>query len=172
MWWAIPAMLSVYGGMQQYSAGKEMEALAQQQRLLAEKNEVLETKQLEEEMRRQDIKDKQIAGAARARAAASGVEITHGSASDYLEFIHREQTTEMKWMKSAGESRIRLRKQYAMLDAATLEMQAKQQKQGLYTGIIQAFSFMGQGGLFTSTGGGAGAFTGSSFTNSSPGMLT
>jgi len=172
MWWVLPAMLSVYGGMQQYSAGKEMESLAQQQRLLAEKNEVLETKQLEEEMRRQDIQDKQIAGLAKARAASSGVEITHGSASDYLDFIHREQTTEMKWMKSAGESRIRLRKQYAMLDAATLDMQARQQKMGLYTGIIQAFSFAGQGGLFTSAPPAGAAWSGTSYTTSTPGMIT
>ena len=146
--WAIPAIMSVFGGMQEHEAGQKMEGMAQQQRLLAEKNAALEAKELAEDVRRQGIKNAQVSGAARARASASGATL-EGTPADYLAFIDSEQSSELKWMKEAGASRIKLRKQYAMMDADSLQLQAEQQKMGLYTGVLQGVSFLGEGGLFS-----------------------
>lgn len=157
--WFIPAVMSVFGGVADYNSGKEMEGLAKQQELLAEENAILEKRELDESVRRQEKKDAQVRGAALAKSAASGARV-EGSVSDYLEYIDDEQVRELDWMKTAGASRIRLNKQASINEAKALKIQGKSKKYGLITGAVSAFSFLGQGGMFSSptSGYNAGSF--------------
>lgn len=148
--WFIPAIMSVFGGMGEYNAGKDMIQLGRQQELQTEENALLEKRELEESVRRQEIKDKQALGSARAKMAASGARL-EGSVGGYLDFIEDEQSLELKWMKTAGESRIRLNRQAGLTEAQATRIQGKAKKFGLFTGIATGFSILGQGGLFEKT---------------------
>ncbi len=150
--WFVPAILSVFGGVQDYEAGKEMQSLAREQELMAEENAALEQRELDENVRRQKNRDAQVRGSAAAKAAASGQRV-EGTLSDYLSFIESEQGRELDWMESAGASRIRLNKQAAMNQARSLRINADAKKNGLYTGFLQGLSYLGQGGLFSSAPG-------------------
>lgn len=154
--WFIPAIMSVFGGVQDYQAGKDMESLARQQELMAEENAMLEQKELDENVRRQNLRDAQVRGSAQAKAAASGQRV-EGSLSNYLDFIDEEQSREIDWMKTAGASRIRLNKQAANNQARSLRIQAKTRKRGLYSGLLKGASMLGAGGLFSSTAAASGA---------------
>ena len=146
--WFIPAIMSVFGGVQDYKAGKEMENLAREQELMAEQNAALEQQELTENVRRENLRNSQIKGSAAAKAAASGRRV-EGSLSSYLDFIEEEQGREVDWMRSSGASRIRLNRQAAMNQARSTRLQARAKKRGLYTGLLGAASTLGKGGLFS-----------------------
>ncbi len=163
--WFIPAIMSVFGGVQDYKAGKQMESLAREQELLAEENAALEQRELDENVRRQNNRDAQLRGSAAAKAAASGQRV-EGSLSDYLSYIENEQSREIDWMQAAGASRIRLNKQAARNQARSLRIEAGSKKSGLYTGMLQGLSYLGTGGMFSGPGqlaGGVGANTATGF---------
>lgn len=145
--WFIPAIMSIFGGIGEYKAGKKMDKLADQQALLAEENAVLEKRELDENVRRQEQRDKRVRGSATAKAAASGARL-EGSVGDYLGYLESEQGTQLDWMKTAGESRVRINKQSSLLQAQQTRIQADSKKAGLFTGVAGAFSFLGQGGFF------------------------
>ena len=107
--WVMVAM-SIFGAIQGYRAGEQMEDLAEEQALLADRNSVLAHQELNEQVRRQGDEDKRLRSAAKARAAASGAEIS-GSSLTYLNFMEEEQGRQLNWMKTAGASRIRLQNQ-------------------------------------------------------------
>ena len=108
--WFIPAIMSLFGGIGEYKAGKEMEKLADQQSLLAEENAVLEKRELDENVRRQEVRDKRVRSSARASAAASGARIS-GSVAGSLDYLSAEQSRQLDWQKEAGKSRIKINKQ-------------------------------------------------------------
>ena len=150
--WFIPAIMSIFGGINDYKAGKELEGVARQQELQAEENAVLEQKELDENIRRQKIQDDRVKASAISKAAASGARI-EGSTSQYIDYIGEEQGRQLDWMADAGTSRIRLNKQSALLDAQTTRIQAKSQKRSsIFNAGIQAFGFLGQGGYFKGSG--------------------
>jgi len=147
--WFLSAASSLFGGVQQYRSGKETEKVAAQQRLMAEENEQLERRELDEMKRRQENKNAQVRGSALARTAASGAEVS-GSAADYLAYMETEQSREMDWMEEAGASRIRLNKQAAILESQATKIQGRSQQAGLITGLLGGVSAMGRGGFFDS----------------------
>ncbi len=143
--WLIPALLSVWGGIQQYKAGQDMENSAGQQERMAAENRQLEEQELTESIRRKEITDKRLRGKALSLAAASGAEVS-GSAADYLEFINTTQSDEVNWMRKAGLSKARLNYQAGMLSAQQTRISAKQSKAALFSSIGQAgFTLAGSG---------------------------
>jgi len=143
--WLIPALLSIWGGVQQYKAGQDMKNAAGQQERLAYDNEQLEKQELEEGIRRQEIKNKQLRGKALSLAAASGVEVG-GSAADYLDFINTTQTDEVNWMRKAGLSKARLNLQAGLNQAEQTRIAGKQSRAGAFASFGQAgFSLAGSG---------------------------
>jgi len=158
--WFIPAIMSVFGGVQDYKAGKEMESLAREQELMAEENAALEQRELDENVRRQENRDALVRGSAAAKAGASGRRV-EGSLSDYLGYISDEQGRQVDWMETAGASRIRLNRQSANLQTQALRLQAKDKKSGLLSGFMQGVSMLGQGGLFGAGAGSSGGLGGS-----------
>jgi len=145
--WFIPAALSVFGGIGEYQSGKDMKKLAVEQELMAQENEQLERRELEEGLRRQKNANAQLRGTAQAKAAASGARI-EGSTQGYLDYLQTEQAREINWMQDAGESRIRLNKQAALNEAKALRIQAKSKKYGLISGLVSGLSILGSAGLF------------------------
>lgn len=152
--WFVPAVMSVFGGIGEYQSGKEMKKLAAEQELMAQENEQLERRELEEGLRRQRNANAQLRGAAQARAAASGARV-EGSAQNYLDYLQTEQAREVNWMQDAGESRIRLNKQAALNEAKALRIQAKSKKYGLVSGLLGGLSMLGAAGLFSSASAGS-----------------
>ncbi len=145
--WFLPMIMSVFGGIQQYKAGKEMENFAGEQERMAVENKRLADEETAEKVRRQDLKDKRLLGSARARAAASGVELA-GTVSGYIDFMGETQSDELEWMKRAGASKSRLDLQAGMLQAKQTRLSAQQQKAGAFGSISQAASFGLQSGMF------------------------
>ena len=146
--WGIPAVTSVFGGIQGYNAGLQMQDDADEIRRLAEKNRLLAARELQEQVRRQAEEDYRIRSAALARAAASGAEVS-GSVADYLDHMEGEQARQLRWLRTAGASRIRLDYEAEMRGANALETRGKTQQWGsLISGFTQAFSYMDRGGWF------------------------
>ncbi len=145
--WFIPAIMSVFGGVGEYKAGKDMEKLAAQQSLLAEENALLEKRELDENVRRQQVRDKRVRGTALAKAAASGARL-EGSVGGYLGYLDSEQGRQLDWMKQAGHSRIQMNKAASQLQAQQTKIAGKAKKFGLFSGVAGAASFLGQGGFF------------------------
>ena len=147
--WMIPAAASLFGGLQGMKAGKAQKRLAKEQILLAEQNAVLQQRELDEQVRRQEAQDKKIRSSALARSAASGARV-EWSVSGYLEYMEDEQAQQLDWMKTAGASRIRLDLAGEKMRAKALTIQGKsQQYSSFFSGITGAFSFMDRGGYFT-----------------------
>ncbi len=143
--WLIPALLSIWGGVQQYKAGQDMENAAGQQERLAYDNERLEKQELEEGIRRQEIKDKLLRGKALSLASASGAEVS-GSAADYLDFIATTQSDEVNWMRKAGLSKARLNLRSGLLQAQQTRIAGKQAKTAIFSSAGQAgFTLAGSG---------------------------
>jgi len=163
--WFLPAVSSLFGAVSEYNASKDIKALAAEQELMAEENAVLEQRELDENLRRQRIQDAQVRGTALARAAASGRRI-EGTLSDYLTTINNEQTRELDWAKTAGASRIRLNLQAARNQARATRLKAKAKKRAAFSGVLNAASILGAGGLFSTSslgelsGGGVGGSIG------------
>lgn len=150
---AIASMvMSIFGAMQGYKAGKQQEELAAQQALLADRNTILAKKELNEQVRRQGDEDKRVRASARARAAASGAELS-GSPLSYLNYMEEEQGRQLNWMKTAGASRIRLQNKSDKLRAHAASIQGSNQKwQSLFTGFASAASTGAKFGSFSSGG--------------------
>ena len=147
--WLIPAALSVFGAIQGYEAGKDMEKQADEMDRLAEKNALLKRRELTEQVRRQAEEDKRLRSAALARAAASGARVT-GSVADYLDYMEDEQARQLDWLRTAGASRIRLDLEAEKRSADATRTRAETQKWGsLIQGFTSAFSYMDKGGMFT-----------------------
>ena len=146
--WYFPAVMSVIGGIQGYSAGQEMQELADEQERLAEQNALLERRELREQVRRQAAEDRRVRSAALARAAASGARI-EGSVADYLTHMEEEQTRQLNWLQEAGASRIRLNLQAGERQADATRIRASTQMwTSLITGFTQGFGYLDRGGLF------------------------
>lgn len=149
--WVMVAM-SIFGAIQGYRAGEEMEDLAREEELLADKNALLADRELQEQVRRQEKEDTRLRGRARARAAASGAEISSGSLATALEYQEEEQGRQLNWMKTAGASRIRLQLQGDKLRAKAGMIKASNQKwSSLFQGFGSAAGYADKGGLFAST---------------------
>lgn len=150
-WWSmIPAVLSVFGGIQGYDAGKEMESLGKEQDLMAEENAILEKRELQEQVRRQDDEDRRLRASATARGAASGADVGSGSIAGYIGYMKEEQGRQMDWLKESGASAIRLRLQGAKMEARATRMRGKAQgMSSLLGGFTDAFMFADMGGAFT-----------------------
>lgn len=148
MFWVQLAIIA-YGAYKGYQAGKEREALAHEQSLLADRNMVLAKKELNEEVRRQSAEDKRLLGIARARAAASGAELS-GTPLSYLNYMESEQGRELDWLKTSGASRIRLEHEGDLLRAKAGVLEGKtQQSEALYKGASSAASIYGSSGAFS-----------------------
>ncbi len=145
--WLIPALFSLAGGLAGMSSGREVEGLADQQDLMAEENALLEQRELDESVRRQERENKQLKGRALARSAASGARI-EGSVGDYLEYFEGELDKDVDWMKTAGASRIRLNKQAGKLQAQATRIQGRsQQRTSMWTGLLGAATAFGSSGF-------------------------
>lgn len=146
--WLIPAAASVFGGLQGMKSGKQTQRLAKEQVLLAEQNAQLQQRELDEQVRRQEIQDKKTKSSALARGAASGARV-EGSVSGYLTHMEEEQDRQLDWMKTAGASRIRLDLEGQKMRAKALSIQGKNQSSSaFFTGVTGAFSFLDKGGYF------------------------
>lgn len=149
MGWVMVAM-SIFGAIQGYKAGKDMEDLAEEQALLADRNTVLAHQELNEQVRRQGDEDRRLRASARARAAASGAEMGSGSLATYLDYMEEEQGRQLDWMRTAGASRIRLENQSAMMRSKTTMLQGSNQKwSSLFQGATAAAGYADKHGLFS-----------------------
>lgn len=149
--WLVPAFASLFGGVAGMKSGREMQRQSKEQILLAEQNAMLAQRELDEQVRRQKLRDRQVKGAAKARAAASGARL-EGSVSDYLSYMDEELGRQLDWTKSAGASKIRLTLQGEITRARALEMQGKSQYySSMFSGITGAFNYMDRGGMFSGT---------------------
>lgn len=147
--WLVPAVMSVFGALQGYEAGREMDNLADERERLAERNALLARRDLAEKVRRQAEEDYRLRSAALARAAATGVRVS-GSVADYLEYMEDEQARQLRWLRTSGASRIRLELEGAKRDADSLRIRASSQRWGsLVGGFTRAFDFLDRGGYFT-----------------------
>ena len=136
--WLIPALFSLAGGVAGMQGGREVEGLAAQQDLMAEENALLEQRELDESVRRQERENSQLKGKALARAAASGARI-EGGVSDYLEYYEGELDKDVDWMKTSGASRIRLNLQAGKLQAQSTRISGKaQQRTSMWNGLLGA----------------------------------
>lgn len=144
-----PAAMSIFGAIQGYQGGQDMEANADEMARLAESNRLLAARELQEQVRRQAEEDYRIRSAALARAAASGARV-EGSVADYLDYMEDEQARQLRWLRQAGASRIRLQYQSDMNNVSALRTRANTQKWGsLIQGFTAAFGYMDRGGFFT-----------------------
>ena len=135
--WVMLAV-TIFGAIQGYQAGKEQEELAEQQALLADRNMVLQKQELNEQVRRQGDEDRRLRASAKARAAASGAELS-GSPLAYLDYMEEEQGRQLNWMKTAGASRIRLQLEGDLLRASANKQRGKnQQWDALFKGVSSA----------------------------------
>lgn len=82
--------VSLFGAYNQYEAGRDAAKLAKD-----ESNE---------QIRRQQAQDRARLAESRARAAASGINLS-GSTSDYLSAMEREQGRELNWLRKSGKAR-------------------------------------------------------------------
>lgn len=147
-WWLAPAIMSVFGAVQGYNAGREMESQARERERLAERNALLARRELAEQVRRQAEEDRRLRGAALARAAASGARL-EGSVADYLQNMEDEHARQLRWLRTAGASRIRLQLESDMRDADSLRTRARAQRWGsLVSGFTSAFGYLERGGFF------------------------
>lgn len=147
--WMFAAASSLFGVFSDLDASKEMKLLSQQQILIAEENALLERRELDEQIRRQKLKDTSVRGEALARTAASGKRV-EGSAQDYLDFIETEQQTQLAWTETAGASRIRLNKQAAINQARALKIRARAKRDESIMGLFESASYLERGGFFKS----------------------
>ena len=146
--WLIPAAASVFGGLQGMKSGKAQQRLAKEQILLAEQNAVLQQRELDEQVRRQELQNTRVKSSALARAAASGARL-EGTPTDYLEYMETEQDRQLDWMKTAGASRIRLDLAGEKMRAKALSIQGKNQRySSFFSGVTGAFSYLDKGGYF------------------------
>lgn len=146
--WMVPAIMSVFGGIQGYGAGSDMQAQAGEMKKLAERNALLSRRELQEQVRRQSEEDYRVRSAALARAAASGARVS-GSVADYLEYMGTEQSRQLEWLKTSGASRIRLQLAADMNNASAMKVRGKTQQWSSMVGAFtSAFSYMDKGGLF------------------------
>ena len=146
----LPMIMSIFGALQGASAGGDVMALGREQEKLAEKNALLEKRELQEQTRRQAAEDRRIRGTALARAAASGMRIS-GSVSASLDYLEEEQGRQLDWLKTAGASRIRLNLAAGKLAGKATQIQGRsQQLSSLFQGVSSAFGYADQGGMFSS----------------------
>lgn len=146
--WAIPALMSIFGGILGYQGGREAEVLGRQQTLMAEENAMLGKRELQEQVRRQELEDRRLRGAALARGAGSGA-LVSGSIATYLSYMEDEQGRQLSWLKTSGASKIRLQLQSDKLRASATISDAKtQQWSSLLQGATGAFGYADQGGAF------------------------
>lgn len=144
----LPMIMSIFGALEGASAGGDVMALGREQAKIAERNALLEKRELQEQTRRQAAEDRRIRGTALARAAASGMRIS-GSVSASLEYLEEEQGRQLDWLKTAGASRIRLNLRSGLLQAKATTMQGRTQQLGsLFQGVSSAFGYANQGGMF------------------------
>lgn len=148
-WWeVIPAVMSVFGAIEGYDAGKDMEDLGKRQDLMAEENAVLAKRELQEQARRQSDDDRRLRASATARGAASGAELS-GSIAGYIGYMEEEQGRQMTWLRESGASRIRLDLQGAKIEAEATKIKGKAQSiSALLEGFTDAFMYAGAAGAF------------------------
>ncbi len=142
----------VFGAFGKRRAGKQMEALAKQQAMMAQQNAALERRELAESIRRQEFKNIQTSGSALSKASASGVTL-EGSTQGYLDFMDTELAGQVDWMQAAGESRIKQNLNANLLQAKSTKLNAKSMKTSALTDLAGAFGMATGGGLFGSNGG-------------------
>ena len=143
--WIAPAVMSIFGGVQGYEAGEQMGKQAREMERIADRNALLESRELAEQVRRQAEEDYRLRSAALARAAASGARVS-GSVADYLEYMETEQARQLRWMRTAGASRIRLNLEAGQVQADAARTRAETQKwSSLVQGFTQAFGYYQRG---------------------------
>ena len=148
--WAIPALLSIFGGVLGYQGGRDQENYGREQEQLAEENASLARRELEEQVRRQEIEDSRLRSSFLARAAASGAEVGSGTLLTESTYLEDEQAREMAWMKNSGASAIRLKLEADRRRAKATQKEGKtQQWSSLLGGVAGAFTVAGQAGYFT-----------------------
>ena len=141
---AVSIAMSIFGAIQGAKAGRQQVDLANDMAILADRNTVLATQELNEQVRRQGDEDRRLRSSALARAAASGAELS-GSPLAYLDYMEEEQGRQLDWMKTAGASRIRLQNQSDKLRArAGVISGESQQWQSIFSGIGSAASTFGK----------------------------
>ena len=145
---AIPALMSVFGAVLGYQGGSDQKDYARQQEQLAQKNAALGRRELEEQIRRQDMEDMRLRSSLLARQAASGAEVGSGSNLTTAEYMEEEQARELNWMETSGASRIRLELEAELIQADITKSQGEdQQWSSIIGGAIGAFTFAEKGGM-------------------------
>lgn len=144
-WLAIVSVVvSVFGMIQGIQAGKDQVDLSNEAALLAERNSVLATQELNEIVRRQGDEDRRLRASALARAAASGAELS-GSPLAYLDYMEEEQGRQLDWMMTAGASRIRMQYEGDLLRARAGVISGETtQWDSLFQGISSVTSTFGK----------------------------
>jgi hypothetical protein len=146
--WAIPVIMSVFGAYLGYKAGGDQKDYARKQEDLAERNEALGRRELEEKLRRQGIADMRLRASALARGAASGAEGDSGTNAVNAAYMLEEQTRQLNWMETAGASEIRLQLESDMLRADMTKTGGEnQQWSSIIQGAMGAFAFADKGGM-------------------------
>lgn len=143
---AVSIAMSIFGAINARNAGKKQVDLSNDMAMLADRNSVLATQELNEQVRRQGQDDQRLRASARARAAASGAEMS-GSPLSYLNFMEEEQGRQLDWMKTSGASRIRLQNEGDKLRARAGVISGEaQQWDAIFTGIGSIASTVGSFG--------------------------
>jgi hypothetical protein len=93
----IGAATAGYSAYQQHQAAGDAEKIAKRNAELAEQ-------EAEEQARRIEKQQSRDLSLAKAKAAASGVDITSGSVSSYLMELEDWQKEELDWIKSTGKT--------------------------------------------------------------------
>ena len=93
----IGAATAGYSAYQQHAAAEDVEKIAK-------KNAELAEQEAEEQARRLEKQQARELSMAKAKAAASGVDITSGSISDYLTEMEDWQKEELDWIRTTGRT--------------------------------------------------------------------
>ncbi len=109
---AIPIVVSMVGAYMSYQSQQDAASAqekisrenARQQEMAAEMNARRTTRETEEESRRMKDQQRKQESTARAKAAASGVQMS-GSISSYLEGMMSENVKQREWLEKSGKSK-------------------------------------------------------------------
>ncbi len=144
----IPVVLSIFGAIQGYQAGKVQEEAGKAEERLAEQNALFAKQELQETVRRQEAEDARLESKASARLAASGARFS-GTASAYMGYLEEEHGRQLDWTKTSGASAIRLQLSGDRLRAKATQTAGKTKAySSLFTGLSSGFAYGDKAGLF------------------------
>ena len=131
---AIMAISAVIGAATAGYTAYQQKVAAEDAERIAKKNAELAEQEAEEQARRVEKQQARELSLAKAKAAASGVDITSGSVADYLLEMEDWQKEELDWIRRTGRT-----SGQSYLDQGKIASQSA--KTGAWTSLGQMFSY-------------------------------